>query len=109
MPTPNPSVYQEPVTLTASVSSGGGTPANGENVTFMSGATSVGTAQLTSGAASLTTTDLPVGTDSITAVYGGDSGFAGQHIDGGQPNGQQGQLFYDIEFVRQSFNIPGNL
>ncbi len=77
VPTPNPSVYQEPVTLTASVTSGGGTPANGENVTFMSGATSLGTAQLTSGTASMTTTDLPVGTDSITAVYGGDSTLPG--------------------------------
>lgn len=77
VPTPNPSVYQEPVTLTASVTSSGGTPANGDTVTFMSGATSLGTGQLTSGTASLTTTDLPVGTDSITAVYGGDSDFAG--------------------------------
>lgn len=76
-PTPNPSVYQEPVTLTASVTASGGTPANGENVTFMSGSTSLGTAQLTSGTASLTTTDLPVGTDSITAIYGGDSSYAG--------------------------------
>ena len=75
-PTPNPSVYQEPVTLTASVSSSGGTPANGENVTFMSGTTSLGTSELTGGVASLTTTDLPTGTDSITAVYGGDSGFS---------------------------------
>jgi hypothetical protein len=77
VPTPNPSVYQEPVTLTASVTSSGGTPANGENVTFMSGTTSLGAAQLTGGVASLTTTDLSVGTDSITAVYGGDSDFAG--------------------------------
>ena len=77
VPTPNPSVYQEPVTLTASVSSSSGTPANGENVTFMSGSTSLGTAELASGAASLTTTSLPVGTESITAVYGGDSSFAG--------------------------------
>ncbi|MGA7340571.1 MAG: Ig-like domain-containing protein [Terracidiphilus sp.] len=77
VPTPNPSVYQEPVTLTASVSSSGGAPSNGENVTFMSGTAALGTAQLTSGAASLTTTALPVGTDSITAVYGGDSSFAG--------------------------------
>jgi hypothetical protein len=77
VPTPNPSIYQEPVTLTASISSGGGTPPNGENVTFMSGATSLGTAQLTSGVASLTTTDLPTGTDSITAVYNGDSNYAG--------------------------------
>lgn len=77
VPTPNPSVYQEPVTLTATVSSTGGTPANGESVTFLSGTTTLGTAQLTSGAASLTTTDLPTGTDSITASYGGDADFAG--------------------------------
>ena len=77
VPTPNPSVYQEPVTLTATVSSSGGTPPNGENVTFMSGTTSLGTAQLTSGVASLTTTDLPTGTDSITAAYVGDSSLSG--------------------------------
>ena len=77
VPTPNPSIYQEPVTLTAVVSSSGGAPPNGENVTFMSGTTSLGTAQLTSGTASLTTTDLPTGTDSITAVYNGDSNFSG--------------------------------
>ena len=76
-PTPNPSVYQEPVTLTASVSSSGGTPANGESVTFMSGTSSLGTAELTSGTASMTTTTLPVGSNSITAVYGGDSTYAG--------------------------------
>ncbi len=77
VPTPNPSIYGEPVTLTAVVSSSAGTPANGEDVTFMSGATALGTAQLTSGTASLTTTDLPVGADSITAAYDGDSSFAG--------------------------------
>lgn len=76
-PTPNPSVYQEPVTLTAAITSSDGAPANGENVTFMSGTTSLGTAQLTGGAASMTTMALPEGTDSITAVYGGDSDFAG--------------------------------
>ena len=77
VPTPNPSVYGEPVTLTAAVSYSGGAPPNGENVTFMSGTTSLGTTQLTSGVASLTTTALPTGTDSITAVYGGDSDFSG--------------------------------
>ena len=105
VPTPNPSVYQEPVTLTASVTSSGGTPANGENVTFMSGTTSLGTAQLTSGAASLTTTDLPVGTDSITAVYGGDSELCGQHIGGCQPDSQQSQLFDNLDFVAESFQF----
>ena len=76
-PTPNPSIYQEPVTLTAAVASSGSTPPNGETVTFMSGTASLGTAQLTGGTASLTTTDLSVGTDLITAIYSGDSNFAG--------------------------------
>jgi N-acetylneuraminic acid mutarotase len=77
VPTPNPSAFGEPVTLTATVSSSGGAPPNGENVTFLSGTTSLGTASITSGVASFTTTALPVGTDPITAVYGGDSDFSG--------------------------------
>ncbi|MDR3774732.1 MAG: Ig-like domain-containing protein, partial [Terracidiphilus sp.] len=77
VPTPNPSVYGEPVTLTASVSSAAGAPPNGENVTFMNGAISLGTAPLGSGVASLTSTELTTGTDSITAVYAGDASFAG--------------------------------
>jgi hypothetical protein len=76
-PTPNPSVYGEPVTLTASVSATASAPPNGEDVIFMSGTTSLGTAQLSSGVASLTSTVLPTGTDSITAVYAGDGNFAG--------------------------------
>jgi hypothetical protein len=77
VPTPNPSIFGEPVTLSASVTSTGGTPPSGETVTFMSGTAALGTAALSSGTASLTTTALPVGTDSITAVYGGDADFAG--------------------------------
>lgn len=77
VPAPNPSIFTLPVTLTAYVSSNGGTPADGENVTFLSGTTSLGTGQLKSGVASLTTTALPAGADSITAAYGGDSYFAG--------------------------------
>ena len=76
-PTPNPSVYGEPVTLTAAVSYGSSSPPNGETVGFLSGTTSEGTAALTSGTASLTSTTLPVGSDSITAVYSGDSDLAG--------------------------------
>jgi hypothetical protein len=76
-PAPNPSVYEEPVTLSATVTSSSGAPPNGESVTFMSGAAALGTAQLTSGAASLTTTALQVGSDSITAVYAGDTDFSG--------------------------------
>jgi hypothetical protein len=76
-PTPNTSVFGEPVTLSATVSSSSGAPPNGESVTFLSGASSLGAETLSGGAASLTTTALPVGTDSITAVYGGDSDFGG--------------------------------
>jgi uncharacterized repeat protein (TIGR03803 family) len=63
--------------LTAAVTSTAAAPPNGENVAFLSGTTSLGTAQLSSGVASLTSTVLPVGTDSITAVYGGDLNFSG--------------------------------
>lgn len=65
------------VALTATIATAAGTPTG--LVTFYSGATSVGTATLnaTSGgaSASLTTAALPVGTDSITAVYAGDTNF----------------------------------
>jgi N-acetylneuraminic acid mutarotase len=72
--TPNPSVYGESVTLTATVSSTAGAPPDGEYVSFLN---ELGIAQLSSGVASLTTTALPAGTDSITALYGGDANFAG--------------------------------
>ncbi len=77
VPAPNPSIYTEAVTLSATVSAVGGTPPDGENVTFSNGSTAIGTAPLTSGVASLTTTALPAGSDSITAAYGGDTYFAG--------------------------------
>jgi hypothetical protein len=76
-PTPNPSVYGEPVSLTAVVSYSGVAPPNGESVAFLSGTTSLGTTALTTGTASLTTTALPVGQDSLTAVYSGDSDLSG--------------------------------
>jgi hypothetical protein len=37
----------------------------------------VGTGALSSGKATFSTSSLPVGTDSITAVYGGDTDFNG--------------------------------
>jgi hypothetical protein len=73
----NTSNYGASVTLTATVSSSSGAPPDGESVTFLSGTTTLGTAQLSSGTATLTTTALPVGTDAITAVYGGDANFSG--------------------------------
>ncbi len=63
------------VTLTATVSGSSGTPTG--TVTFSNGTTTLGSANLnSSGVATYSTTSLPTGTDSITAVYGGDSTYA---------------------------------
>ncbi len=66
---PNPSVYGQSVTLSATVvpSTATGT------VTFYDGTTSLGTATVVDGTATLATTALPVGSDAITASYGGDA------------------------------------
>jgi autotransporter-associated beta strand protein len=74
--TPNPSVVGQPVILQATVaaqSPGSGTPTG--TVTFFSGSTNLGQANLAIGVATLTTTTLPAGTSSITAVYSNDTNF----------------------------------
>lgn len=60
------------------------TPATGSSatptgtVTFYNGSTRIGTGTVASGVATLTTTGLTtVGTDSIIAIYGGDTNFSG--------------------------------
>ncbi|HLM81912.1 MAG TPA: choice-of-anchor tandem repeat GloVer-containing protein [Terriglobales bacterium] len=73
---PNPSTYGQAVTFTATVTSKLGAPPDGETVSFMEGKTVLGTGTLSSGSASFTTSTLKVGTNSITAVYGGDSNLA---------------------------------
>jgi hypothetical protein len=73
---PNPSTFGQDVTFTAVVSSTAGTPPNGETVSFLKGKTVLGTGTLNAGSATFMTSTLPVGTNSITAVYGGDSNFA---------------------------------
>lgn len=74
----NPSVTGRPVTFTAKVSvvaPGTGTPTG--SVTFMDGATPLATVALdATRQATLTTSSLAVGAHPITAVYGGDAGFA---------------------------------
>jgi hypothetical protein len=73
---PASAAYGGNVTLTATVSSTGGTP--GGIVTFYSGTTSLGTGTLNgSGVATLSTTTLPVGTDTLTASYAAGGNFAG--------------------------------
>lgn len=64
-------VATKPVTLTATLSSNGGTPTG--NVTFLDGATAIGSGNLVNGIANITTAMLAVGSHTITAVYGGDT------------------------------------
>ncbi len=65
---PNPSVYGQSVTLSATV-----VPSTATGmVMFYDGTTSLGTATLVNGTATLATTALPVGANEITASYGGD-------------------------------------
>jgi hypothetical protein len=75
----NPSAYNQPVTLTATVSAaapGAGAPSG--TIQFKDGANNLGLAlTLSSGAAAYTTTALSVGSHSITAVYNGDGNFTG--------------------------------
>jgi hypothetical protein len=51
------------------------TTTDGELVNFFSGAMLLGSGHLLSGVATLTTTVLPIGTDSLTAVFSGDSNY----------------------------------
>jgi hypothetical protein len=71
----NPSAYDESVTFTATVTSGKGTPTG--TVSFYDGTTLLGTGTLNSGTATYTTSSLSVGSQSITAVYGGNLDFNG--------------------------------
>ena len=72
----NPSVSGKPVRFTAKVlSSSGGTPTG--KVTFLNGAMVLATKSLSGGTVSFVTYTLPPGSNSITAVYGGDSNFEG--------------------------------
>ena len=72
----NPSVFGKTVTFTATVSSTNGNPTG--TVTFENNGTSIGTGTLSGGKATFATAALPVGTDSITAVYGGNTNFYGK-------------------------------
>lgn len=77
--TPNPSVYGQKVTFTATVTatvSGFGNPTG--TVTFFDGTEKLGTATVnsTTGKAIFTTAALPAGSDSITASYSGNTNLA---------------------------------
>jgi hypothetical protein len=70
---PNPVLVQNAVTLTAIVASSVGTPTG--SVIFSDIGTTLAMANLNGGAATLTISTLAVGSQSITAVYGGDGNF----------------------------------
>lgn len=77
----DPSVFDQSVTFTDTVSASGGTPTG--TVSFMDGSTTLGTGTLNgSGVATFTTSALSLGSSSITAVYGGEGNFTGSTSPG---------------------------
>ena len=69
----NSGKYGDSIMLTATLSPSGAPTTNGDIVTFLSGSKTIGTAKLTGGVAALMTTAIPAGSDSVTAVFSGDS------------------------------------
>lgn len=94
----NPAPFGGLVTFTATVTSGGGTPAG--NVSFYNGATLLGTTTLNGGGVATyqaTYNQLPGGANAITAVYAGNGTYAAstssvltETITGGTFTGQLG-------------------
>ncbi len=72
----NPALVQNAVMLFAAVSYSFGTPTG--TVSFVDGATALGSGTLVNGAAIFTTATLAAGSHSITAVYAGDGNFVPQ-------------------------------
>lgn len=76
--TPNPSVYGQSVTFTATVSTvapGVGSPSG--TFSFFDGSTNLGSGIITAGVATLTTSSLSTGTHAIIVQYNGDGNFNG--------------------------------
>ena len=69
----------QPVTLTATLSpytvGPPTTTTNGETVTFYNAGNAIGTGTLNNGVATFTTTSLPVGSESLQALFPGDSNY----------------------------------
>jgi len=70
----NPAVVGQTVTLTATVSSGDGSSPSG-SVSFKDGTTLLGSASLNGGQAVFGIATLAVGSHSLTAMYGGSTGY----------------------------------
>ncbi len=72
----NPSTFGQGVTLSASIQTAFGGSATG-TITFLDGATTLGTATVSSNAAQLSVSSLSAGSHSIAAKYNGDANFSG--------------------------------
>ena len=70
----NPSRSGDPVTFSAVVATGGGTPTG--TVDFTANGTLLGTIPLVDGQATITSSELPTGTIPVTATYSGNVDFA---------------------------------
>jgi len=73
----SPSLVGQPVTFTATVTSGHGLIPDGELVTFYDGTTAIGTGTTASSVATFTTSSLTAKTHTIKATYAGDAIFQG--------------------------------
>ncbi len=74
-PSPNPSIFNQSVTLTATITAASGTP-NAGTVNFMDGSTLLSSAPVSAGVATTTTATLAAGSHPLSAVYSGD----GDHL-----------------------------
>ena len=72
----NPSVFGQSVVFTATVQPPAGTTASG-TVTFLDGATSLGTAPVSNNSAQLAVSGLSLGSHSVTASYSGNANLSG--------------------------------
>jgi hypothetical protein len=74
---PNPSVYGQTVTFTATVSAGGNPTGN---VVFTSGTTALASVPLVNGVATFSTAKLPAVDVQVTATYAGSPGYPGGSV-----------------------------
>ena len=86
-----------------------GAPPDGQTVSFMEGATVLGTGRLGGGSARFATSALSVGTDSITAVYGGDWNFARSTSRAVSQVVSQGRVAVPEKLVDESASVASRL
>jgi hypothetical protein len=112
----NPSVTNQSVTFTATVTRSGGTATPSGNVVFKDGATALSTNALSgSGAnavAAFSTSALNIGSHTIAAEYAGDSNFSGNtnsvvQTVAGAPQVQTSGASFGVQANQFGFNITG--